>query len=284
MTIIHRILLNLHYLIFCLVTVQTIKIKRHFMKYLLALMAVSLLLSGCGPSKEEVLRMQMLEAQRIEAAEQAARQAAALREQRIIERRQLAYDTLQKNQVLSSQEIQELYSSPEKINHAKTYFFNIALQPEKYNYADKNQSFTIIGMRRLTLASAYTELIKQWQAGTALELSLLEESKDNDELVSVISNFKQHSVLENKNPNWTLEQSLFTDITWKTSPEEAWSINANRNAYIQIGLKFCTTAQCIKRYTHKDKAILAAAAEVMSLLIVDDRNNKVLAEFIRPAL
>lgn len=282
MTIVNRILLNLYYLIFCLSAVQNIKIKRHLMKLLLSLITFSLLLSACGPSKDEVLRMQMLEAQRIEAAAQAARQEAALREQRIIERRQLAYDTLQGKQSFSTQEIQKLYSSPEKTDPSKTYFFNIALQPEKYNYAYKKQNLTIIGMRRLTLASAFTQQMKQWQVDTALELSLLENSADNDELVSVIPNIKQYPLLENNNPNWTWDKSLFTDIAWNINPEEAWSVTANRNAYIQVGLKFCTADECIKRYTYKDKAILAAAAEVMSLLIVDDRDNKVLAEFIRP--
>ena len=37
------------------------------MKSLLGLIVLSLLLTGCGPSKQEILRMQALEAQRIAA-------------------------------------------------------------------------------------------------------------------------------------------------------------------------------------------------------------------------
>ena len=254
------------------------------MKSLLSLIVVSLLLAGCGPSKQEVLRLKMLEAQRIEAAAQAARQKAAQREQRIVERRQQAYETLQNQQVLKGSNIQELYSLPNDISANSTYFFNVALQPEKYNYADNKQGFTIIGMRQLNATSAFADLINQWQTTTVLELSLLEESPDTDELVSVIPNIKQHPLLENKNPNWAWDQSLFTDLTWNVSPEKAWPITSTRNAYIQIGLRFCNSEECIKRYTHKDKTVQALAAKVMSVLIVDKSNQKVLAEFIYPDL
>lgn len=254
------------------------------MKSLLSLIIVSLLLVGCGPSKQEVLRLKMLEAQRIEAAAEAARQEAAQREQRIVERRQQAYETLQNQQVLKGSSIQELYSLPNDISVSSTYFFNVPLQPEKYNYADNQQGFTIIGMRRLNATSAFVDLLNQWQTNTALELSLQEESPDTDELVSVIPNIKQRSLLENKNPNWTWNQSLFTDLTWNVSPEEAWQITSTRNAYIQIGLRFCNTEECIKHYTHKDKTVQALAAKVMSVLIVDKSNQKALAEFVYPDL
>ena len=254
------------------------------MKTLLSLITISILLIGCGPSKQEVLRMQMLEAQRVEAAAQAARQAAAQRQQRTIERRQTAYETLQNQQILQGPAIQQLYSDPASINTNKTYFFNVALQPEKYNYADKKQSFTIVGMRRLTLASAYTDLIQKWQKNTALELSLLEEESNNVQLVSVIPNIKKTSLLENNNPNWTWEQNLFTDLTWQVSPEEAWTITAKRKAYLQIGLRFCHSEKCVKNYNNKDKSVKAVAAEVMSLLVVNESNQKALAEFIRPDL
>lgn len=254
------------------------------MKSLLGLIVISLLISGCGPSKQEVLRMQMLEAQRIEAAAQAAQKEAAQREQRIVERRQQAYETLQNQRVLQNSDIQALYSSPSEISANKTYFFNVALQPEKYNYGDKKQSFTIIGMRRLTLASAFTDLINQWQASTALEISLLEEGANNDELVSVIPNIKQVSLLENKNPNWNWDESIFTDLTWSVSPEEAWPITSTRNASIQIGLRFCNSQDCIKHYVHKHKTVQAVAAQVMSVIVFDKSNQKALAEFIRPEL
>ncbi len=80
------------------------------------------------------------------------------------------------------------------------------------------------------------------------------------------------------------EQSLFTDLTWNISPEEAWPVTSNRNAYIQIGLRFCNSQECIKRYSHKDKIVQAVAAQVMSVLVVDKSNQQILAEFIFPDL
>lgn len=258
--------------------------KRPTMKSLLGLIVFSFLLSGCGPSKQETLRMQMLEAQRVEASAQAARQAAALREQRIVERRQTAYETLQNQKILQKNDIQELFSLPSEISANKAYFFNVPLQPEKYNYSEKKQNFTIIGMRHLTQSSAYSDLINQWRMSSALELSLLEEGINNDELVTVIPNIKKYSLLENKNPNWQWEQNLFTDLIWNVTPEEAWEITSTRNAYLQIGLRFCNAQSCIKHYPNNDKKVQAVAAQVISVLVVDKSNQKALAEFIRPEL
>lgn len=253
------------------------------MKSLLGLIVLSLLLTGCGPSKQEILRMQALEAQRIAAEEAAARKAAAQREQRIIERRQLAYETLQDQAVLKKDEIKQLFSQPANINLSDTYFFKIDLQPEKYNYDEKHQNFTIIGMRRLSLSSAFSDLIQQWNSRTGLEITLLAESDTNDELVTLIPNVKERTLLENKNPNWSWDKGLFTDFIWRVSPEKAWDLTSERSAYLQVGLRFCNNQNCIKRYSHNGKTIQGIGAEVMSILVVDGRTQKALAEFIRPA-
>lgn len=255
------------------------------MKSLLSLIVISVLMSGlmtgCGPSKQEILRQQMLEAQRIEAAEKAARQKAALREERIVERRQQAYDTLQSQQVLKKKKIQTLFSQPQAIDDQNAYFFNLALQPAKYDYGDKKQRFTVIGMRQLSLNSAFSDLISDWQTKTGLELRLLKESPNNDQLVAVTPNFKQQSLLENNNPNWLWANSLFTDLSWNTSPEKAERITADRQAYLQVGLRFCTSQQCIKHYEHKNSMTQAVAAQVVSVLVVDKSDRVILAEFIR---
>ena len=185
--------------------------------------------------------------------------------------------------MLKKNEIKQLFSQPANINLSDTYFFKIDLQPEKYNYDEKHQNFTIIGMRRLSLSSAFSDLIQQWNSRTGLEITLLAESDTNDELVTLIPNVKERTLLENKNPNWSWDKGLFTDFIWRVSPEKAWDLTSERSAYLQVGLRFCNNQNCTKRYSHNGKTIQGIGAEVMSILVVDGRTQKALAEFIRPA-
>lgn len=260
------------------------------MKAISLLLGAVLLLSGCGPSKEEVLRLQMLEAQRAAAAE-AARAEAEAREQRVKERLQQAYQALQHQHSLSDRDIQALFAQTSRIDPLATYFVSRELQPAKYSYGDQKQRFSVVGLRRISAGDAYPAATA---ATPQLELALFTETELNrlhqpvtkaggQRLTVVVGNFKQQPLLRNLSRNWHWEAGLFDDLRWDTSPEQAWALTSGRDVRIQFGLRLRPENLHQQRYIHQEHPTHSLQAEVISILVTDGRSGQVLAEFIREA-
>lgn len=259
-------------------------------------LAILLTLTGCsGPSKEELLRQQLLEAQRAEAAAAAARREAEAREQRIQERLQQALSVLQNGQELKDTDIHRIFQSAQQTGDRATRFVRLELQPAKYNYADKKQSFSVVGMRQVRNEEAFSGLQSHFSTPSQLELTLWAETEINrvgqsvtraggQRLTVATDNVKQSDSLKNFSQHWYWEAGLFDDLSWNISPEEAWELTSGRNVQVQVGLRFCPLADCRINYVHQGNPTRAIKADIISLLILDGRTNQVLAEFIRTGI
>lgn len=261
---------------------------------LAALTLLSLLTACSGPSKEELLRLQLLQAQQAEAAAEAERQAAAAREQRVEKQLQQALQAVQQQRQLPPEKIQQ-FLQPGKIPvTGATQFFSLELQPAKYNYSANKQSFSVVGMRQGHNETALTPLKQQLATDSVLELLLWQETelnalgqtvarKGGQRLTAVTSDIRRDASLRSFSQQWQWEDSLFEDISWHTSPEQAWALTSGRDVRLQLGLRLCPLADCRLQYSYRNQPTTAVRADIMSVLIVDGRNHEVLAEFIRAA-
>ena len=264
------------------------------------------LLSACsGPSKDELRRMQMLEAQRAEAAAQAAREEALAREERMDARLTAAANAWHVRAQLSKATTDTLFApgASEKLDPAATIFMQFELQPARYNYAANKQSFTIVGMRKLPDSAVYGPLFPDdkaaYQPGQAarsvLEFTLNEETEENhvgqqvlrdrgQRWVAAALNFKQYPTLIKRSGNWEWEPGLFDDLSWKTSPEEAYPFTSARTLTLQVGMRFCVLSdRCYLESEYRKHPTHAVRAEIISILIGDTRSGEVMAEFVRDA-
>ncbi|UXD87879.1 hypothetical protein [Thalassolituus hydrocarboniclasticus] len=273
---------------------------------MLIILACILTLQACsGPSKEELRRMQLLEAQRAEQAALAAQKEAQEREIRTRQRLSDARTAWQKKTKLSSSQIDNLFGQnpAAALSSDKIYYVQFDLQPAKYNYGQNKQSFTIVGMRNLPNSAVYGPLFPdekaQYQPGqlakSVLEFALKEETEINrigqevlrdrgQRWVAATLNFKSYDSLVNQNntSKWYWEPGLFDDLSWNITPEAAYPYTSERTLTLQLGLRFCLlTDRCYLDSDYRKHPTHAVRAEVMSVLIASHKNGDILAEFIR---
>jgi len=273
------------------------------MKSALLVIACLSVITGCsGPSKEELRRMQMLEAQRTEQADLNEQREAAERKVRVEARRNSADQAWQQQIHLSPQNIDALFSVSADNYFAsnKTFFTQFELQAAKYNYSQKKQSFTIIGMRNFPDSTIYGPLFPDnsatYQAGhqppSVLEFALREETEENrlgqqvlrprgQRWVAATLNFKNYKLLTADNNHWYWEAGLFEDISWTAAPELVYPYTSARSLVLQLGMRFCTLERCYLQSEFRKHPTQAVRAEVISALVADKKSGKVLATFIR---
>ncbi len=264
---------------------------------------VLLTLTGCaGPSKEELYRQQLLEAQRAEQAALQAQQEAQAREARISERRQQATAAWTGSQAMDKHAINTLFddTAGTQLDAAATYYVQFELQPAKYDYQQKKQSFTIVGMRNLPNSTDYSPLFPDDQAlyqpgqlaKSVLEFTLQEETEENrlgqqvlqergQRWVAATLNFKSYQGLINNNSDWYWEPGLFEDLSWNSTPEAAYPYTSARSLVLQVGYRFCLLQQCYLDTMYRRHPTHAVRAEIMSILVADRESGKIMAEFIR---
>lgn len=259
------------------------------MKHFLTILTLVSVLLGCGPSQGDLLRTQQLEAQRAQAAADLLReeQARALRLQQRTE------DALKasKTSALATSDIQQLFANTTLIDQQKTYYVRAELQATPYQYQEKQQSFAIVGMRKATGTEPYAALMKRWQQESILEMLLYGETETNrinqtvlkkngQRLVVALPDFKLYELLSSEKL-WSWEKGLFSDLTWQVSPEEAWNLTEKRSAQVQIGLRLCQNAECKLTYSYQNHPTQSLVGDVISILVLDSKSNRVLAKFIR---
>ncbi len=275
---------------------------------MLIILACILTLQACsGPSKEELRRMQLLEAQRAEQAALAAQKEAQEREIRTRERLDDARTAWNKKAQLSQPQINTLFSddAESSLSSDTTYYVSFDLQPAKYNYGQNKQSFTIVGMRNLPNSAVYGPLFPdekaQYQPGqlakSVLEFALKEETEINrigqevlrdigQRWVAAVLNFKNYDSLVNQNntngSGWYWEPGRFDDLSWTVTPETAYPYTSERDLTLQMGLRFCLLKdRCYLDSDYRKHPTHAVRAEVISVLIASQKSGKVLAEFVR---
>ena len=261
------------------------------------------LLGACsGPSKEELRRMQLLEAQRAELAAQQAQREAEQRRLRVSERTSQAQQALALTPTISEQQIKQIFSenADADLSSNSTYFHTFNLQPAKYNYGKNKQSFTIVGMRNLPDSEVYSPLFPDesalYQPGqkakSVLEFALSEETELNrlgqpvlkekgKRWVAATLNFKKSTILKTENNDWQWEAGLFEDLSWLAAPETTYPHTADRDLRVQIGFRLCLRKdRCYLESRYRQHPTQAVRAEVMSVTVFNQKSREVLSQFI----
>lgn len=245
------------------------------MKALIILLSCATLLSACGPSKQEILQQQLLAQQRAEAARLEALQAAERAQERLSQARWRLQQAEQ-----NTATPQKLLSVLNNANPNQTYYFDLNLQPEKYHYANQQQRFAIIGLRPLhPHEQSALELI----LARSTELNNLHQQVEipaAERVSALIDNIKQAGKLISRQPNWQWHTGAFQDFEWHTSPEVAWELTSQQKVKMQVGLRFCQQTPCAKHYQHQQHPTTGFYGELLSVLIYQEEDNKILAEFI----
>lgn len=266
------------------------------------LATVTLLCACSGPSTEELRRMQLLEAQRAEAAARQAQLEAQRREQRINNRISSARTAQQQNSQLNNSQIEQLFSAtPEQqLSSDQLYYQVFDLQPAKYNYNKAKQSFTIVGMRNLPNSAVYSPLFPDesalYQPGqkakSVLEFTLKEQTELNrigqpvlkprgQRWVAAALNFKNNQQLQTDNQKWYWEAGLFEDLSWQVAPEISYPHTVDRDLKLQLGLRFCLLKdRCYLDSSYRKHPTHAVRAEVLSAIIYNQKSGEILAEFV----
>lgn len=272
---------------------------------LLYFVFTTVLLPACsGPSEEELRRMQMLQAQRAEEAARQQQLEAEEKEMRISQRQANAEKAWQQKTSIRDNQINALFnnrSEPASTSES-TRFKTFDLQPSKYNYAQSQQRFTLVGMRNLPDSTAYSPIFPDesasYQPGqkakSVLEFSLLEETvlnrigqsvlkKHGQRWVAATLNFKRYDLLKQQQPAWSWTKGLFEDITWKTTPESAYPHIKNRDVKIQLGFRFCVLKDsCYLDSDYRGHPTRAIRADIMSIVIGNRKTGEILATFVNP--
>lgn len=243
------------------------------MKALVSLLSLSLLLAACGPSKEEILRQQILAQQRAEIA----RLEAQTRAQRAQERLLAAQQQLANKADISALGLAATGKLLDNVTPTKSYYFDIGLQADKYNYGQELQSFAIIGMRIVN--SQNLELILASEK-TENHLYQTIEKPSGKRLSALMENIKQQNILLKRDNNWRWNASNFNDFDWLVGPEEAWDLTSKAQLNMQLELRFCALGPCQSDYNYQGHPTTSYQAEVLSLLIYRTDNRKILASFV----
>ena len=129
--------------------------------------SAALLLAACGPSKEQLARIELLAQEQARIAAEAAQQEASARKMRISTRLQRADIHWKSKAYLSEENVQSLFSSQvlriaglteEELEQQNTYFINYPLQAARYNYKKGFHPFNIVGIRSLGNSGPYSSL------------------------------------------------------------------------------------------------------------------------------
>lgn len=264
------------------------------MKALITLLGLSFLLVACGPSKEEILRQQMLiqqkaDAERIEAQNRAKRAQDRL-QAAIMHQRDSANDNLT---------ISEANAIVSQLQINKSYYFNVDLQTDKYNYDQEIQSFSVIGMRVIHKDRNTIEnigiLFDQMRINSALDIILAKETTENNlhqiietdrgqRITAVLPNFKNAQTLQAKKDKWQLNESFFNDFDWVTTPEEAWKLTSVTGLKAQMELRFCDYAPCKTQYEYQNHPTTSYQAKVLSLIVYRADTKQIVAGFVSDEL
>lgn len=259
-----------------------------------------LLLSACGPSKEELARLQLLEEERARIAAEQARKEAETRKQRLDQRLLSAEQHWKNQQYMTEDNVRSLFDRSSANTSSDTYFVSYPLQAAKYQYKKGFHPLNIVGIRTLPNSGPYSNLFPDESAAYApghsaksvVEFSLLQDEQENrlgqkvlaengNRWVASVLNFKNYPALKNLSNNWSWIPGIFEDLRWQDQPEATHAYTEQRSLEIQMGFRFCTLSRCYSDIDYQGHPTHAVRADVMSIIVGDRKSGKILARFVR---
>jgi len=277
-----------------------------------AITTVALLLAACGPSKEELARLELLAQEQARIAAEHAQKEAKARKQRINSRLQGADLHWKNKDYLTESNVQALFSSQDKrfagltdeeLEQQNTYFVSYPLQAARYQYKKGFHPFNIVGIRSLPNSGPYSSLFPDEAADYApghsaksvVEFTLQQDleknrlgqdvlMKNGHRWVATVLNFKNYPALKSYNRDWKWIPGVFEDIKWSAAPEKTHAQSDTRALEVQLGLRFCTLEdRCYSNIDYQGHPTHAVRAEVMSIYVGNRDSGKLLAKFVREA-
>ncbi len=277
-----------------------------------AITTVALLLAACGPSKEELARLELLAQEQARIAAEHAQKEAKARKQRISSRLQGADLHWKNKDYLTESNVQALFSSQDKrfagltdeeLEQQNTYFVSYPLQAARYQYKKGFHPFNIVGIRSLPNSGPYSSLFPDEAADYApghsaksvVEFTLQQDleknrlgqdvlMKNGHRWVATVLNFKNYPALKSYNRDWKWIPGVFEDIKWSAAPEKTHAQSDTRALEVQLGLRFCTLEdRCYSNIDYQGHPTHAVRAEVMSIYVGNRDSGKLLAKFVREA-
>jgi hypothetical protein len=272
----------------------------------------ALLLAACGPSKEEIARLDLLAQEQARIVAEQAQKEARTRKKRMTQRIQGADLHWENKEYLSEENVQALFSSQDKrfagltdeeLEQQNTYYINYPLQAARYQYKKGFHPFNIVGIRSLPNSGPYSSLFPDEAADYApghsaksvVEFALhqdLEKNrlgqdvlmKNGHRWVATVLNFKNYPALKSYNRDWQWIPGVFEDIKWNASPEKTHAQSDTRALQVQLGLRFCTLEdRCYSKIDYQGHPTHAVRAEVMSIYVGNKESGKILSKFVREA-
>lgn len=272
----------------------------------------ALLLAACGPSKEDLARLELLAQEQARIAAQEAQKEARIRNRRINTRLKNADSHWNSKDYLNEQDVHALFSSQDKrfaglsneeLEQQNTYYINYPLQAARYQYKKGFHPFNIVGIRSLPNSGPYSSLFPDeaadytpgHSAKSVVEFALhqdLEKNrlgqdvlmKNGHRWVATVLNFKNYPALKSYNRDWQWIPGVFEDIKWNASPEETHAQSDGRALEVQLGLRFCTLEdRCYSNIDYQGHPTHAVRAEVMSIYVGNRDSGEILAKFVREA-
>ncbi len=277
-----------------------------------AITTASLLLAACGPSKEELARLELLAQEQARIAAEQAQKEALARKKRITSRLQGADSHWQSKNYLTAKNVQALFSSQDKrfagltdaeLEQQNTYYINYSLQAARYQYKKGFHPFNIVGIRSLPNSGPYSSLFPDEAADYApghsaksvVEFTLQQDleknrlgqdvlMKNGHRWVATVLNFKNYPALKSYNRDWKWIPGVFEDIKWQAAPEKTHAQSDTRALEVQLGLRFCTLEdRCYSNIDYRGHPTHAVRAEVMSIYVGNKESGEILAKFVREA-
>ena len=275
-----------------------------------AIASATILLTACGPSKEELARLELLSQEQARIAAEQAQKEASERKKRINSRLMSADQHWDSKDYLTEEDVQALFSSQDQrfagltddeLEQKNTYYINYPLQAARYQYKKGVHPFNIVGIRSLPNSGPYSSLFPDEAADYApgqsaksvVEFTLHQDSEKNrlgqevlmkngHRWVATVLNFKNYPALKSMNRDWQWIPGVFEDIKWQAAPETTHAQTENRALEVQLGLRFCTLAdRCYSNIEYQNHPTHAVRAEVMSIYIANRETKQVLAKFVR---
>ena len=277
-----------------------------------AISAAAILLAACGPSKEELARLELLSQEQARIAAEQAQKEARARNKRIDSRLASASEHWTSKDYLTESDVQALFSSQDQrfagltdaeLEQQNTYYINYPLQAARYQYKKGFHPFNIVGIRSLPNSGPYSSLFPDEAADYApghsaksvVEFTLYQDSEKNrlgqDVLmknghrwVATVLNFKNYPASNPTSRDWQWIPGVFEDIKWNATPEKTHAQSDSRSLEVQLGLRFCTLEdRCYSNIDYQGHPTHAVRAEVMSIYVGNRETGKVLAKFVREA-
>lgn len=273
-------------------------------------LVLTLFLAACGPSKQELMRLDLLAQEQARAAAEQAEKEAKILQNRLNKRMSAADTHWANKQYLKHNEIIDLFSSQDKrfdglsdseLKQQSTYFVNYPLQAARYQYSKGFHPFNIVGIRSLPDSGPYSNLFPDEAADYApghsaksvVEFVLhqdLEQSRlgqhvlmeNGHRWVATVLNFKNYRALKSYNREWKWVPGVFEDIKWTAAPEKTHEQTDSRALEVQLGLQFCTQEKrCYTNIDYQGHPTHAVRAEVMSIYVGNRTTGEILAKFVR---